>query len=284
MDYPALYFSSDELSQYSQRAFFRAIFLNLLFLVVASIISVLNVPSAELAIIQTMVLLGALSCSVYLFLARPDLCWYSGRAVAESIKTISWRFIIRAEPFNTNHDDDLNKFRQTLKSIVEQNRDIAKCLISHLEGAQITDSMIAMRKKSIHERLAYYVESRINEQQKWYAKKSAYNKYMAKRFFIILISTNVIAVCLAISRVRFPSVSYWPTDVLIALSAGLLTWIQAKRYSELSGSYALATHEISLIKEQSIRVRTEEELSSFVGDAENAFSREHTQWVARRDT
>jgi hypothetical protein len=27
----------------------------------------------------------------------------------------------------------------------------------------------------------------------------------------------------------------------------------------------------------------EDEFSVFVGDAENAFSREHTQWVARKD-
>jgi hypothetical protein len=62
-----------------------------------------------------------------------------------------------------------------------------------------------------------------------------------------------------------------------------LSWMQAKRFSELAASYALAAHEISLIKEQSLLPDTDEKFSLFVGDAENAFSREHTQWVARKD-
>ena len=144
--------------------------------------------------------------------------------------------------------------------------------------------MIAIRQLPMEERMAHYVESRISEQRRWYAKKSAYNKRMAPRFFIALIVTNAVTVCFAIGKVRFPSASCWPTDVLVALALGLLSWIQTKRYSELAGSYALAAHEIGLIKEQSGSIRTEEQLSSFVGDAENAFSREHTQWVARKDT
>ena len=284
MDYPTLYHSSDELSIQSQVAFFRAVFWHLLFLVVAALISVINIPSAELAIFQVMVLLGALACSVYLFSTRPDRYWYAGRAVAESIKTVTWRFIIRAEPFNRNDEVDRHQFIQTLKSIVEQNRDVLIRLSSCLEGAQITDSMIAIRQLPMEERMAHYVESRISEQRRWYAKKSAYNKRMATRFFIALIVTNAVTVCFAIGKVRFPSASCWPTDVLVALALGLLSWIQTKRYSELAGSYALAAHEIGLIKEQSGSIRTEEQLSSFVGDAENAFSREHTQWVARKDT
>ena len=60
--------------------------------------------------------------------------------------------------------------------------------------------------------------------------------------------------------------------------------MQAKRFSELASSYTLAAHEIALIREQSFLPKTETEFSLFVSDAENAFSREHTQWVARRDT
>ena len=51
----------------------------------------------------------------------------------------------------------------------------------------------------------------------------------------------------------------------------------------VAASYALAAHEIGLIKEQSLLPDTPEKFSLFVGDAENAFSREHTQWVARKD-
>ena len=59
-----------------------------------AVISVINSPLPELAIVQALVLFGALACSVYLFSARPDRYWYAGHAVAESIKTVTWRFHI----------------------------------------------------------------------------------------------------------------------------------------------------------------------------------------------
>ncbi|MCV5767721.1 hypothetical protein OFN22_29990 [Escherichia coli] len=40
---------------------------------------------------------------------------------------------------------------------------------------------------------------------------------------------------------------------------------------------------MGLVKEEAKQPNTDEEFSVFVGDAENAFSREHTQWVARKD-
>ena len=143
---------------------------------------------------------------------------------------------------------------------------------------------MAMRQSTLEQRRLAYVESRITEQQHWYAKKAVYNKTAASGFFIALIVTNAIAVGYAIAKVSIPSAEYWPTDALVALAASILSWMQAKRFSELAASYALAAHEISLIKEQSDSVKTDDDFSKFIGDAENAFSREHTQWVARKDT
>ena len=48
-------------------------------------------------------------------------------------------------------------------------------------------------------------------------------------------------------------------------------------------SYNLTAHEIGIIRANSDSVETEKDLSNFVNEAELAFSREHTQWVARRD-
>jgi hypothetical protein len=221
---------------------------------------------------------------VYLFSVRPDRYWYAGRAVAESIKTVTWRFVSKAEPFNTRDEEARHHFRQTLKSIIEQNKDVAQRLSTNLDGVQITDVMMAMRRRDVEERKCVYIKSRVIEQQHWYAKKSGHNKKRAAQFFAALIITNAIAVIFGIAKVRFPNIPYWPTDALVALAASTLSWIQAKRFSELSASYALAAHEISFIKEQAASIKKDDNLSQFVGDAENAFSREHTQWVARKDT
>jgi hypothetical protein len=92
-----------------------------------------------------------------------------------------------------------------------------------------------------------------------------------------------IPIIFSLARLFYLDSPFWPTDFFIAIAASLLGWIQAKRYTENSASYALATHEISLIREQALSVKTPNDLSLYVGDAENAFSREHTQWAARKD-
>ena len=59
--------------------------------------------------------------------------------------------------------------------------------------------------------------------------------------------------------------------------------VQTKKYKELNKSYALASYEIGFITFQKKKVYSEEQLSDLVSNTENAFSREHTQWIARKD-
>ena len=74
-----------------------------------------------------------------------------------------------------------------------------------------------------------------------------------------------------------------PVAILSGVALALLVWLQVKKHHELAQSYALAAHELGLIHESAQHVGTEEELSQFVSDSENAMSREQTLWLARRD-
>lgn len=279
-DYPALYQAASALSESAQGHFYRAFLFHMVLLAIASAISI---ASSELAILQTLVLIGALGCAVYLYLGRPDRYWYAGRAVAESIKTSTWRFISRAEPFDKSDAIDCHNFGLKLKAIVEQNREVAGLLTTHLDGLPISSEMSRLRQSSDAERIDYYKTYRIIEQQNWYAKKAGFNRRMVNSFFIALFITISVAIALSVAKVRYTTITYWPTDFFVTVAAGLLSWIQAKRFQELSASYALTAHEISLIRQQADVAMTANELSKFVGDAENAFSREHTQWIARKD-
>jgi hypothetical protein len=282
-DFPALYRSADRLSSESQKQFLRALKVHLLLLVFAAGLSIVSTPHWGVAVCQLLALLGALSCSIYLFSRRPDRYWYAGRAVAESIKTITWRYVCRAEPFQDDDASALRDFHTRLKAIVDQNKDVAQSLTEHLDDPQITPTMTRMRSASLDKRKETYEKSRIKNQLSWYARKAVFNKRASNVFFWVLITTNVIAVICAALRIKFPDAQFWPTDVFVAAAASILSWMQAKRFSELAASYALAAHEIGLIRQQALIPISDEDFSKFVGDAENAFSREHTQWVARQD-
>ena len=140
-----------------------------------------------------------------------------------------------------------------------------------------------MRQRGLDERKAAYADNRIKDQLTWYANKAGFNRKASNSFFWALIVINSLALICAILRIKFVDVPYWPTDIFVATAASLLSWMQAKRFSELASSYALAANEIGFIREQSMLPTTDDEFSVFVRDAENAFSREHTQWVARKD-
>ena len=215
-DFPALYRSADDLSLKSQQQFFGALRVHLVTLVVAAILSIVSIPHWSVAAAQLLALLGALGCSIYLFAMRPDRFWYAGRAVAESIKTITWRYVCRAEPFQGDDASARNDFRQTLKQIVEQNREVCQSLTEHLDGLQFTPVMEQMRARTLEERRATYADCRIKDQLTWYAKKAAFNRRMSRYFFWALIGVNTIAVVCAVLRMVYVDQPFWPTDVFVA--------------------------------------------------------------------
>lgn len=282
-DFPGIYQAADTLSGNAQAHFFTALVLNLLSLVLAAVVSVVNYPHWVSAVLQAVLLAGAMASSVYLALVRPERLWYSGRAVAESIKTLVWRYVSRAEPFHEADDVSKKLLLEKLQQVVKQNKAISDKLITHLKEKQISDMMVQLRSGSFDERRNTYIQHRINDQLAWYEKKAKFNKRASSRFFATLVLINAIALLCALIKIANVQYQYFPTDILIAIAASLLTWMQAKRFSELSASYALTANEIGIVREQADDLVSDDALSSFVGDAENAFSREHTQWVARKD-
>lgn len=281
MDYPALYKSADRLSGDSQKVFYGMLASNLLALTIAAFISLVNSAEALAAVVQTITLLIALGSTIYLFTIRPERQWYEARVIAESIKTIAWRYSSRVRPYDDSDELDRRQFLETLKKLLELNTAVTKKLSKYLDGALITGKMQAMRELPLQERIKSYVQGRVQNQLRWYSNKSKTNTKLAKRFFIALIVANSIALLSSLLKIYCPTFQYWPIDVFVAIACSLLSWIQARRYSENSTAYALAAQEICIIKEQSLLVKNEEEFHGYVTNAENAFSREHTQWIAK---
>ena len=281
--FPALYRSSDKLSLASQKLFFNALFLNLLFFVLAAGCSLFISRYNMLSYFQFFFLLLAACCSIFIYVKKPERIWYASRAIAESVKTLTWRFVSRAEPFDTEDARAIRHYGEKMREVVYQNREVASRLVSFLGEPQITGEMEFIRKMGLEERKKKYLVERVKDQLEWYAKKAKDNKTISKKWFKRVIIVNSFALFFAGIRIFYPNCLLWPTDVFVTLAASLLSWTQAKRFSELSTSYALAAHEISLFENQIVAIAEENDFSIFVGDAENAFSREHTQWVARRD-
>jgi hypothetical protein len=214
-----------------------------------------------------------------------DRTWYSARAVAESVKTRAWRYMMRSEPYNNPEEESKRLFLADLQHILDQNREVTKelCDESATRDA-ISIKMQQIRGMELKERMKFYKSLRVENQRDWYALKARQNKNKAKKWFIALVVFNGLAIACALVRIALPKWIYLPTDVFAVAAASIVSWSQAKRFNELSTSYSLTAHEITIIHAQLDGVSNEDQLSNFVNDTENAFSREHTQWQARRDT
>jgi len=240
---------------------------------------------AGLAITGAVLMLGGVVLTTFLLQQQPDRLWFNARAVADSVKTIAWRYMTCADPFarNLNLREADGQLCKTLDRVLMENRAVGGAL-GGIDGAdeQVTARMREIRQLGTTERLRVYLISRVRDQREWYAAKALDNRRTSGRWLWAVGGTQMGGAIAAIAMVRWPNLEFNLPSVLASLAAAFVAWLQVKRHQELASSYGLAAHELGLSESQSMHVHTDDELSDFVDQAEGAISREHTMWVARR--
>jgi len=284
-DYPGLYQAADAESIRTQQIYFRGLRWFLILLILGALINFFAGDSKIFALMSAGAFISSLFLSVFIAVRRDDRNWYSARAVAESVKTRSWRYMMRTEPYQNGSGEARNCFLADLKEILEENINVTKRLDNESAVRDlISGPMEEIRALAMQDRLTFYIKHRVEEQRDWYQRKAKANRRDEIRWFIFIVGLNSLAIICVLLRIAFTNWSSLPSGVFAVAAASLVCWLQAKRFSELTTSYVLTTHEITIIKAGVPTIYREEELSHFVSDTENAFSREHTQWAARRDT
>ena len=290
-DLPPLYCDFDRTSVAAQRAYLRVLRVDLTLLVVSAVVSSFSPASLEtrqwIAGVGAACLSGGLIATVLLYKNAYEKTWYGGRAAAETVKSLSWKYMMRAAPFEDSAAPTavdailLANFR----SILQERRDLALSRTSESQGGTepITPLMRSVRGRSVQERLTFYRAARIQDQVDWYTSKSQDNERRQTMWSVGLIATHAIAAISAIVQVAVPELSVNLVSALAAIAAAALAWSQIKRYRELAQSYSLAAHELLLASGLAASATNETKLSQFINDTEAAVSREHTMWIARRE-
>jgi len=284
-DLPGLYRAADKASLNAQTTYYLCLMSYLLLLVLAASVSFWFSDSVIWAMISTGLFLLTLGILVFLRIIRPDDTWYNGRAVAESVKTRSWRWMMRAEPYDDceNLTAIAKEFIKDQKDILKQNESLAgKLPTEEYMKEPITEAMKAVRAMTVAERLNVYRSDRIQNQADWYSVKAAFNKKRSLQWFCVAIGLHGMAILMLLCKINKPLLSL-PVTVIATTASAVLTWFQTKKHNELGSSYSLAAHEINLIKGEALSINSENELSAFVVNTESAFSREHTQWVSQKN-
>lgn len=289
--FPALYRCADDAALAGQKWYVRWVTINLSLLFVGALVGsfgLTDISSKQLAnTIAAIIFFGAVGVTILLATRRWERVWYAGRAVAESAKSLTWKFVCAADPFPSAmpYPDAVELFTKSLHELLSENKQLAPLLAGpNATGEQVTSYMSDLRQAVIGVKRDVYWSQRVVEQQQWYAQRSADNRDKRNIWFALLVAFQVAAGGAAVLLAVQPTFPWKASTVFSTLASATVAWGAMKRYQELAQSYGLAAQELSLIAARAADIGTEAELSRFVNDAETAISREHAMWVARRET
>jgi len=202
-DFPATYQEADRASLLAQTRYLRtfsAILGSTILSATFSWLVKLNGTYHQLAAYSAAVCaLASLILTLLLKERRYENSWYMGRAIAESVKTRAWSYMMRAGPYKS--DDDSNPQNQVDRDFVA---DIGKILKERgplvlargrdESSQEISDAMCEIRKSRVIVRRDLYLQERIVDQKKWYSNKAAHSGEMENKLFILVIAAQAVAV------------------------------------------------------------------------------------------
>ncbi|MGI5202365.1 DUF4231 domain-containing protein [Spirillospora sp. CA-108201] len=225
---------------------------------------------------------AAIACvELYLLSRRPEAQWYDGRAVAESAKTLAWRYAVGASPFGIGTGRAEREVHEYYRDqLAELLQDAPNTSIEATTDPAVSEELQAMRTRSLKERRRAYLAGRIKDQQEWYASKSEYNRRRAFLWRVVLIAAEALGILAAVLR----AFGVFSLDLagVFAAAVGAAAWLAVKQPGSLERAYAFAANELAIAYSRLSDVRDEAAWAAEVADAEEAISREHTMWRASR--
>lgn len=288
-EFPNYFQASDSASLKAQKNYLNIMRFDLISMVLASALAIYNYQLTQskffVYVISGLLLLIGLVLTIVLKAKKYEDIWYQGRALAESCKTLTWRFVCCSEYFENSLDttEAKKRFVKRIKELSDEFKELSISMNSKtLNLPIITDKMIEIRGYDLNARKDYYIKNRIEDQKKWYAEKAEYNLGKYNFWFWCVIVSQGISLISIVYLIVNPSSNWNIVGLLTTISASALSWLQLKQHQELKLAYTTATQELNFIATLTDQITTEDTFSKFVLDSENAVSREHTLWLAQR--
>lgn len=288
-DFPNYFIAGDNASLLAQRNYVRYVRWDLILMCLSAALAIYNYNSEEakrvVYIISGIILFGAFILSLVIKSKKYEDIWYRGRALAESVKTLTWRFMTKSEYFedNLSLENAEKRFTERIKEIIEEFMDINSSLkASDVRKDIVTPKMLEIRNLDLQGRKDFYLRNRIDNQIDWYTTKADTNKTKYENWFWAVIIVQLLAIISIVFLIICPGSDYNFVGIFTTLSASFFSWLQLKKYQENKEAYNTAMSELNLIKNEAKYINIEEKFAKFVLDSENAMSREHTMWLAQK--
>lgn len=282
MELPGVHDAADAASANGQRAYLvlsGTRLVSLLFAAVAGGATLAAPYASWLGWVVLIAFFVAGVSEIVLITVQPERAWYAGRAIAESTKTLAWRYAVGGQPFPLTLQDDQAEslLRSRISQVVDKGKDRLDLSSKPLV---VTPSMRQIRARGFEDRRNAYLELRTQDQREWYSRKARMNaRWATTGRYVLLVGEfgAVVAAALALDAERLIDFA----GIVAALVASGAAWLAIKQHSQLTSAYRVAAVELAL-QEDALATVVEEKWPQAVADAEEAISREHTMWLASR--
>ena len=286
--FPSLYQSADQASLSAQRRYIRFHLWHFICLILgsmgAALATIFPVITTFIHIILAVILVIGIFLTLVSRVRRDAEVWFDCRAIAESTKTATWRFMMKAAPFkedSTAEQSFIGKLREIRKARPSSPKDLAQSLDANAQA--LSEFMKDIRRKSVDDRRNLYLKSRLRDQKVWYSNKATFNSRKENCWFWTVVVLQILAVTFAIIWACLSGLPVNVVPLLMTCAASAVAWSQMKRYSELAQSYFLAAQELGDQEAIASNITKEDDFLALVEQVEETISREHTMWCARRD-
>ncbi|GGI95240.1 membrane protein [Saccharopolyspora subtropica] len=282
-DYPGLFQAADAASLHQQRSYLRGVRFRLVLTVAAAVLAAftLRIGGAGIdvfALGTALAFVGAMVIQLALVGSRPDQVWYEGRALAESVKTLTWRYAVAAQPFPAGDEQADVEF---VKRIQAMHRDLPNVHLGPTTAPPISERMRELRAAPLAVRKEAYLTGRVLDQQDWYATKAVYHQQRARIYRTTMLVMEVVGVAGALAKAT-GVVDFDLAGIVAAMVSAVAAWTATRQRAATATAYVVASHELGVIRDLIDRDLDEQQWSAAVVDAESAISREHTMWHANR--
>jgi hypothetical protein len=285
-DLPALFCAADYAAQRSQRMHIALTASNLGLLGLGALLDL--APGNIFSRVPCEVCAGVcflLACLVTVLSSTLKLerKWYTARAVAESARTLAWKYMMRVRHRAARPDELSSDLHLTaeLAAILEGYQEIGPMMGGkHGQGDQITPVMRLVREHGLEERRQIYLNQRVKTQRKWYADSSNRNSSRSTLVAVLVALAQLLALAAAGATLAGTQMKW--SSAFAGAASSLIGWGKLRQYSELAESYGVAAQDLGLVEERGRGQLNEQEFWEFVEDSEAAISSVQIAWRARR--
>ena len=151
-EFPNYFQASDSASLKAQKNYFNITRIDLLSMILASALAIYNYQSTQsklfVYVISGLLLLVGLVLTIILKTKKYEDVWYQGRALAESCKTLTWRFVCCSEYFENSLgiSEAKKRFVERIKELSGEFKELSIAMNSKILNLPIiTDKMIEIR-------------------------------------------------------------------------------------------------------------------------------------------